>query len=74
MTNHKFNITHGRIEVSPVAAHFRSANHSEADLSVCVIDRPWKEDVIRRKNLESRWIRTLGTLWPRGMNLRLDTL
>ena len=70
MNNHRFDVTHGRTEASPVAAYFRSAGHSEADLSVCVIDRLGKEDVIRRKNQGSRWIRTLGTLWPRGMNLR----
>ena len=74
MNGHRFDVTHGRVEESPVAAHFRSAGHSEADLSVCVIDRLWTDDVIRRKNRESRWIRTLGTLWPRGMNLRSDAL
>ena len=39
MNGHRFDITHGRIEESPVAAHFRSAGHSEADLLVCAIDR-----------------------------------
>ena len=74
MNSHRYDITHGRIEESPVAAHFRSDGHSESDLSVCVIDRLWTEDTIRRKNRESRWIRTLGTLSPRGMNLRSDAL
>ena len=74
MNGQRFDITHGRTEASPVAAHFRSDGHFEADLLVCVIDRLWKEDVIHRKNPESRWIMSLGTLWPRGMNLRLDTL
>ena len=46
LNGHRFDITRGRTEVSPVAAYFRSANHSEADLSVCVINRLWKEDVI----------------------------
>ena len=57
---------------SPVATHFRSDGHSESDLSVCVIDRLWMEDTIRRTNQESRWIRTLGTPVPNGMNLRSD--
>ena len=74
MNNHRFDITHGRTEVSPVAAHFRSAGHSEADQWVCVINRLWKEDVILRKNRESRWIRTLGTLWPKGIDLQSDAL
>ena len=50
MDNHRYDVTHGRIEESPVAAHFRSDGHSESDLSVCVIDRLWTEDTIRRKN------------------------
>ena len=62
MNGHRFDITHGRIEVSPVATHFNSAGHSEVDLSVCVVDRRWTEDVILRKNHESKWIRTLGTM------------
>ena len=66
MNIHRFHIIHGRTEESPVAAHFRSASHSDADLSVCVIDRLWMEDVIQGKKLESRWIRTLGTLWLSG--------
>ena len=74
MNGHKFDITHGRIEEPPVAAHFRSAGHSEADLSVCVIDRLWTEDMILRNNRERRWIRTLGTSWPRGTNLPSDAL
>ena len=54
MNGHRFDITNGRTEASPVGAHFRSAGHSEADVSVCVIDRLWKEDIICRKNCESR--------------------
>ena len=50
MNGHRFDITHGRTEVSLVAAHFRSAGQSEADLLVCVIDRLWKDDVICGKN------------------------
>ena len=41
MNSHSYDITHGRIEESPVAAHFTSDGHSESDLSVCVIDRLW---------------------------------
>ena len=74
INSHRFDVTHGRIEESTVAAHFRSDGHSESDLLVCVIDRLWTEDTIRWKNEESRWIRTLGTLLPRGMNLRSDAL
>ena len=74
MNGHRYDISHRKTKESPVAAHFTSTGHSESDLSVCVIDRLWTDDVIRRKNRESRWIRTLGTLWPSGMNLRSDAL
>ena len=74
MNGHRYDITHGKTKQSPVAVHFGSTGHFEADLSVCVIDRLWTDDMIRRKNRESRWIRTLGTLWPSVMNLRSDAL
>ena len=74
MNGHRYDINQGRVKESPVAAHFTGSGHSEADLSVLVIDRLWTDDTIRRKNRESRWIRALGTLWPRGMNLRSDAL
>ena len=34
MNNHRYDVTNGRIEESPVTAHFRSDGHSESDLSV----------------------------------------
>ena len=37
-----------------MAAHFKCAGHFEAHLSVCVVDRLWKEDMIRRKNQKKR--------------------
>ena len=39
MNSHCFNIAHGRIDESPLAAHFTSEGHTEADLSVIIIDR-----------------------------------
>ena len=74
MNSHRFNITHGRIDESPVAAHFTSKGHTEADLLVMIIDKCWKKDAILRKIRESRWIRTLKTSWPSGMNQRTDGL
>ena len=35
-----------QIEMSPVVAHFNSPVRFKADLSVCVIDRLWMEDMI----------------------------
>ena len=48
--------------------------HTEANLWVMVINKCWKNDAILRKIRESRWIRSLKTFWPSGMNLRTDGL
>ena len=64
MNGHHFNIAHGRINKFPVAAHFTSESHTEMDMLVMIIDRCWREDAILRKIRESRWIRTLDTVWP----------
>ena len=54
-------IVHSRTDESPVAAHFTSKGHTEADSSVMIIDRCLKDDAILRKIRESRWIRSLKT-------------
>ena len=41
MNSYRFDITHGRIEGSPVAANFRSAGHSKVDLSKSI---KWEAD------------------------------
>ena len=74
MNSHRFNISHGCIHKYPVAAHFTSEGHTDSDLAVMIIDRCWKEDTILRKIREIRWIRTLETFWPSGMNQRTDGL
>ena len=76
MNGHRFNIAHGRINESPVAAHFTSEGHgeSESDPSVMILDRCWKEDTILRKIRGSIWVRTLDTAWPSEMNYRTDGL
>ena len=74
MNGYRFDIVHGRVEESPVAAHFYSSGHTEADVTIMAIDKLCRNDVILRKIRESRWIRTLGSSWPKGMNLRTDGL
>ena len=74
VNGHRFNITHRRTEESPVAAHFNGEGHSQADMVVAVIDQLYSRDLCLRKIWESRWIRTLGTSHPSGMNLRVDSL
>ena len=70
MNSHCFNIAHGGIDESPVAAHFTSKGHTETDLSTMIIDRCRKKDAILRKIGQSRWIRKSETSWPSGMNQR----
>ena len=74
INRHRFNIAHSRIDESPVAAHFTSEGHTMANLLVMIINKYWKEDAILRKIGKSRWIRTLKTSWPSGMNLRTNGL
>ena len=45
-----------------------------ADMTVMVIDQIYSRDPTLRKIKESRWIRDLGTSYPLGMNLRVDSL
>ena len=74
MNAHRFDIANGRVEESQVAEHFNSDGHSEADFTVMIIERLWRNDTTLRKIKESRWIRTLGSSRPTGMNLRTDGL
>ena len=57
-----------------MAEHFNSGAHKESDMAVVVTELALSHDVCLRKIREGRWIRTLGTLSPAGMNLRVDSL
>ena len=74
INGHRFDIMHRRTDESPVAAHFNSEAHSMEDMTVMVIDQIHSRDPTLRKIKESRWIRDLGTSYPFGMNLRVDSL
>ena len=74
LNNHRVDIVHHRIQEKPVAAHFNSGEHSVEDMTVMIIERLWKDDLVLRKIRESRWISTLDTASPKGMNLRTDSL
>ena len=71
---HRSDIMHRRTDVSPVAEHFNSGAHSVADMTVMVIELSPSRDPCLRKVKEGRWIRTLETSSPSGMNLRVDSL
>ena len=64
-TEHLADIRHGRDK--PVAKHFRTANHSLHDVKVKAI---WQifGNTLDRKNIESHFIKQIGTTSPLGMN------
>ena len=74
VNGHRHNITHRNIDKSPVAEHFNSGAHMVSDMAVMATDFVCSHDECLRKIRESRWFRTLGTLSPLGMNLRVNGL
>ena len=60
--------------IALLVLHASSEGHTEIDMSVIIIDRCWREDSILRKIRESRWTRTLNTVWPSGINYGTDGL
>ena len=74
INNHRADVAHKRVAEKPVAAHFNTNGHSADDMTVMVIERLWRDDPILRKIRESRWIASLDTSCPSGMNLRTDSL
>ena len=74
LNSHWHHIMHQRTEVSPVANHFNGSRHSIADMMVIVINQVRSCDPCLHKIKESRWMRTLMTSHPTGINLRVDSL
>ena len=73
VNGHQYDITHRKTDESPVVEHFTSGTHTESDMAVMAIDLSRSCDTCVRKIRENRWIRTLGTLSPSGVNLRVDS-
>ena len=63
---------HWRTDESTVSVHLNSGPHTLADRSVMVVKHAHHRDPCLRRIRESRWIGTLGTLFPPGMNVRDD--
>ena len=57
-----------------MAEHFKGAGHTLADLTVVAIDQLYSHEACLVKIRENRWIRTLETAHPFGMNIRMDSL
>ena len=73
INGHRSNITHGNTEESPVAKHFHGEGHTFADMKVVAISKTYSHNSCLCKIWENRWIRTLGTSYPSGMNIRVDS-
>ncbi|XP_053377373.1 uncharacterized protein LOC123529459 [Mercenaria mercenaria] len=69
MNSHKFDIRHFPDTPTNVSEHFNSENHSVSDFSFMPIDLV-KNDWFRLLK-ETRWIHTLNTAWPHGMNAKI---
>ena len=74
VNGHQYDISHQKTDESPVAEHFNNGTHVESGMAVMAIDLVHSCDAFLRKIRESRWIRTLGSSSPLGMNLRVDSL
>ena len=72
--DHLSDIMHQRTDVSPVVEHFNSGAHSVSDMTVMAIKLSTNLDPYPRKVKEGRWIGTLETSFPCGMNLWVDSL
>ena len=73
INGHRFNITHGKTEESPVAEHFNGERHTFTDVTVVAIDKIHSHNSCLCKIRESRWIRIMRISYPSGMNLRVDS-
>ena len=68
VNGHQFNIAHQSTDLSPVAEHVNSGAHLELDMIFMVIELSFTSDPRLQSIREGRWIGTLRTLLPLGMN------
>ena len=71
LNSHRLDINR-KSKDKPVATHFNLPGHCTADLQVMVINQLQGNDTVLRKIREARWITTLRTVSPGGLNLRSD--
>ena len=46
LNNHRADIMHKRMDGRPMATHFNNAGHLIEDMSVMVIEKLWKDDLV----------------------------
>jgi hypothetical protein len=70
ITQHLSSIRHKKD--NSVSLHFTSENHSIADLKFFALMNNEKWTTIKRRKIETGWIKRLNTLKPNGMNLDIN--
>ena len=74
INGHQSDITPRRTDVSLITEHFYSSAHSVLDMTVIVIELSPSCDPCLQKLKDSRWIRTLETMFLSGLNVWVDSL
>ena len=74
VNGHRYDSTHWRTKEYPMMEHFKSGTHEESGMAVMAIEFARGRDAFVWKIRQSRWIRSLRTLFPLGMNLRVEGL
>ena len=74
INSHRSDIRLRKTAKKPVVPHFNATNHTITDMQVFVVDKTPTNDNALRKSWKSRWIRTLKTESPDGLNLKVDRL
>ena len=71
MNSHKSNIRLGRMDeadCSHLYTHFAKPGHSIDSLTVTILQ--YCPDLPKRLEAEARWMLTLDTIWPHGLNTK----
>ena len=76
INGHRYDLTHHMTEESLVVNHYNSKTHVHvgSNMVVMAIECSQNHNSCLWKVTDSKWIRTPGTLFPRGMSLRVDGL
>ena len=74
VSGHQYDIAHQKTEETPMAKHFNSREYVESEITVMFSEFAQSHDTCLDKLRESRWMRTLGTSSPLGMNFTVNSL
>ena len=66
-TGHRFDVNHDTDK--QIGRHFNSTNHSLNDIIIVAFDQLPNADTFKMRNKETFWMKILGTIEPKGLNL-----